>query len=632
MARNWQSGRQTGLGTLVDAYHEGVDRNRAIDKEKADNQAENSRWAFTNTKNYMRPKFDSNGFTTGFEDKQDTYDRNKPILEKMKPEYFRDPPAQTAQAPEAKTAQPQAPQAQDYTKAPGQELSPTGRPMGKTYDEPGRDPQSDGAIKPLLKDPKAAQQEAQLAHSAVQAGADRAAQGELEEKKLASGKTAIVGKGTSAVEYDQNDPGVSMGKNAKGVDQRRVNASKTVQTFDDGANVLGPAEASSTEMIPGAQKPESPAENPNQYNPDPYMMGRITDMATTPTPRASDQMISVSSLPPALLEGTGLEGFKGQIPSSLLKDILSGKTKLDIAKLKGPGAAAALSPEQVPFVQKVDQGMAPGDALAEAAAQGVPITKVFSDSLYKSMGGKARKDGQGAAQDRFDTTQNRIGKTAYMGIVGKAADQWKKGADEVMSATTFARNAKAMANSGNTAGMVGAIRNMLARASEEKGPLSVYDVKQFGGEEGWLEAGNQFLSRGMNEGMTPENIKLVNRLADIYIKAGAAKAKHMAKPIIGGLRARAAAYGMDPNEAASLFEQEMDMELGSALDEHLDKDTQQPPPPPKAGGKTGGAAPDPKARLEATLKAIEAQGYGPVQKRQVIKQAYDAFEKAGGKQ
>lgn len=343
MARNWAPVTNGGLGTLVDAYNQSADRSRGIAKEKADSQREGQQWAFERTKNYQKPKTNSYGHVTGYEDNQDTYSRNKPILEKLKPEYFRDPPAamqaQEKQAPTELQSQPL--KNEDYTQGPDQELSPTGRPMGKTYDDASRDPQSTDP-KPLLRDPKMAQQEAQLAHAAIQGEADRKNQGAIEEKRLEGGGKAIVGKGTAAVEYDPNDPGVSMGKNDQGVDQRLVNATKTVQQFDKGANVIGGADASETNMIKGAQRQGGEAVvDPSlaQYNPDPYMMGRITDLATTPTPRASDQMVSVSSLPPALLEGTGLEGFKGQIPASLLKDILSGKTKLDVERLKGENKA-----------------------------------------------------------------------------------------------------------------------------------------------------------------------------------------------------------------------------------------------------------------------------------------------------
>lgn len=573
MARNWNSGQQTGLTQIIDAYNQGADRNRGIAKEKADSQRQGQEYAFTHTKNYQKPKTNEYGHVTGYEDNQDTFSRNKPILEKMKPEYFRDPPV--AAQPAVPVAQPpqaqpeQKPQPQDYTKAPGQEMSPSGRPMGKTYEDANRSPNGEAsAIKPLLRDPKASQQDAQLAHDGMQAEAERKSRGEIEEKRLEGGGKAIVGKGTSAVEYDPNDPGVSMGRDAKGVDQRVVNATKTVQQFDQGANVIGGADASETSFQPGAQRPAGAgaeqAADPNQYNPDAYMMGRITDMATTPTPRASDQMISVSSLPPALLEGTGLEGFKGQIPSSLLKDILSGKTKLDIAKLKGAnGGAAALSPEQIPFVQMVDQGTEPGDALAAAAAKGVPISKPFSDALYKSQGGQARQVGQEAAEKGRRETQKRLVSKALGTTVKSTTKQWREANISLLDETNYAEKAKQMANSGNTKGMVGAIRNMLARASSEKGPLSVYDVQQFGGVEGWAERTEQWLNSGANEGLTPENIAIVNRLSDIYIKAAHEKAKFKAKPLLGELRANVRAeFGEEAaDDAAKLMEEEMNLTI-----------------------------------------------------------------------
>lgn len=632
MARDFGFGRTGGLKTLIDSYHSGVDRNRAIDKEKADNQRQGQQWAFSETKNYQKPKLDSNGFVTGYEDNPDTFGRNKPILQKMKPEYFNDQEPAAQPAPKAAPQPEQKPVAQDYTQTPGQELSPTGRPMGKTYDDVGRDPQS--SVKPLLVDPAAKQQENQIAHEMTQGNAERQARGQIEEKRLENGQKAIVGKGTTEVEFDPNDPGVSIGRDSKGVDQRVVNATRTVQQFDDGANVIGPANASETTVQQGAVRPTAQGREPQNYNPDAYMMGRITDMATTPTPRASDPMISLDTPAiQAMLKGTELEGVKGQIPATMLKEFLAGKNKLAVEHLKaGKGGANGLSPEQVPFVQMVDKGTEPGDALAEAVKQGVPITKNFSDALYKSQGGKARATGQENAERARQNTQNRLYQRALGGTVKNTTKQWREANLELLNESNYALLAKKMANSGDTTGMVGAIRNMLARASSEKGPLSVYDVQQFGGVDGWAERAEQWLTKGANEGLTPENVGIVNRLADIYIKAANEKAKFKAGPLISELKANVRAEFGD--EAAQTVGDmvEKEMQLTIEFGDSGQKDTA---PLKDKNGKpvkamVPGGAPKTKEGLKAsydrTIEAINAKGYKGPQKRELIQKAHDAYQ------
>lgn len=633
MARNWDKAGAGGLGTLIDAFKAGQDRSRGIKKERFDNQTENKKWAFTNTKNYQKPTIDpETGFVTGFEVNQDTRDRNAPILKNLKPEYFRDPPEfATPPIVAPGSRQPQAPEQapeQDFTKEPNQELSPSGRPMGKTYEDsanrepqgkPSRDPE------PLLVDPKAKQVQAQLQSQERQNSAVLDSKGKIEEKKLASGKRALLGAGTSGVKYEDQEPGlpgqVYLGKDPKtGKDLYGFGAEKTMVNAEGGAPIVGqaPQTASQTDVIPG-QQPQATAVAPNQYDPDDYMMGRITDLATTPAARAMEQMVSIGSLPPALLKGTSLEGFKGQMPASIFRAILSGEYGLKRAGMTG--ANAVLPPEATPYLSAIESGqITPGDAMEAYQADVGPVPKAVSDAFYKRENAKFRQQGQDDANARAEKVTGRVERGKFTDMVGKASDQWKKGADEILSETQFARNAKAMANSGDTRGMVGAIRNMLARASSEKGPLSVYDVKQFGGEEGWAEQLEQIIARGSNEGMTPANIKVVNRLADIYIKAAQKKAQHLSIPIIGGLRARAKAYGMDPDEAEELFRSEMSFDLGSE-DMYGAAPSAPPPAAPPAG--------DLKSKYEAALKEAD-KITNPSERRKAKARMTERYKAMGG--
>lgn len=628
MARNWDVAGRGGLGTLVDAYYSGQDRNRAIAKEKADSQKSGSEYAFTHTKNYQKPKLDENGFVTGYESNEDTRARNQPILKNLRPEFFREPPAPAApaaipqQQPVAAPVQP-GPE-KDFTINSNQ-LSPSGRPMGKTSEDYAREagsrapngaPSSDPA--PLLRDPKTVHIEAQIQSQEAQNAANNDARGKIEEKKLESGKRAMVGAGTEAVQYDKNDPGTP-GLDANGKPVRVVNATKTIQNQQKDLVTDVPIQAGGSSATVSQSAPAAAPVNPAQYSPDDYMMGRITDMATTPSARAIEPMIS----------GKALSGVLGrqlpdvQLPASMWRSIISGEYGVLKAQAGGKGDKfAGLSPEHIPYVQAVEAGQSPGDVFEafQADHPQQPIPKTLTDALYKAEGARFKQEGQESIQNRFDQGHGRISRKEYMGIVGKAADQWREVAKDVLAEGQFARNAKAMANSGDTRGMVGAIRNMLARASSEKGPLSVYDVKQFGGEEGWAEQAEQFLARGANEGMTPANVKLVNRLADIYLKAAHEKAKYMAGPILGGLRARTRAYGMDPGEAENLFKEEVNMQIGG------EEEAPASPAPAKA---TGGDKL--KAQYQEAIKKIDASKANASQKRIAKQKALEFYKSKGGK-
>lgn len=327
MARNWAPVTNGGLGNLVDAYHQGVDRKRGIENEAADSQRKGEEWGVDK---YKKPKLNKHGHVTGYESNAKDRAKDDPIYKNLAREYYRDPPS--APAPESAPV--------DYTQGGQQELSPSGRPMGNTYEDGNREPQSNDP-KPLLRDPKAAQVDAQIESQERQQGATLAAKdkqaGEankikrtqmaLKPQEGETGRTAVLPEGA-----DPNRTFVDESSIKVGPDGVRRGTYSQVGITGDGAEVVAeksPAAAPVNQPLSEMPGPDS------EYSPSDYLTSLIAKRVTAQPPRASDSMISISSLPPALLAGTGLEGFKGQVPSSLLKDILSGKVKMDLERLRG---------------------------------------------------------------------------------------------------------------------------------------------------------------------------------------------------------------------------------------------------------------------------------------------------------
>lgn len=668
MARNWNSGQQTGLSQIIDAYNQGADRNRAIAKEKADSQKQGSEWAYVNTQNVRKPTTNEYGHVTGYETNADTRKRNTPILQKdpRTGGLFQDrqPPAAPAPTVEQKQAQPApAPMAEeDPIKAKHRAYN---RARGV---DPSRDPQSESAITPLLKDPSLKHQDAQLAHDGEQAEMERGSATEMESARLASGerqgdkklqatakaqamklqpkpgeraRTAMVPEGTKAF-----TPSSQKLRNPEtGIDEASFSNLKLERT-DDLEVPPNPVEEypQNVKQQPGVTSEDiaPPPADPAEYDPDDYLFGQATKMLTTTPPRASEQMVSVGTLPPALLAGTGLEGFKGQIPATILKDVLSGKTKIDLERLKqlnGQGAGGKnLPPEALPFIGKVERGemdSADGIAAYSQAHPDKPLTPDTVRAFTTHKGMDFRKRGQDAAEKARQETQKRLVSKALGTTVKTTTKQWREANISLLEETNYAEKAKQMANSGNTKGMVGAIRNMLARASSEKGPLSVYDVQQFGGVEGWAERAEQWLNSGANDGLTAENIAIVNRLSDIYIKAAHEKAKFKAKPLLGELRANVRAeFGEESADlAAKLMEEEMNLTIeygnSGAKDTAPLRDKDGKPVKALVPAKPGGD--DLEAAYKRTVDAINAKGYNPSQKRVVLEQARKAYEAKKGK-
>lgn len=632
MARNWDTASKGGLNTLIDAYHAGVDRNNAL--EDRDRQ-----WGQTTLKNeqdqalhdpYDKIKRDAQGSPVGLEENLEYQRRDQKPAATRFPEMFKRPgqPAPAAQS----QADPQSPMqpAQNDARGQSQAPSPSGRPMGETYDEyqGGGDRQPQGRTtndpEPLLKDPKAAQVDAQLKSKERQNVATNDARGKIEEKRLESGKRAMVGAGTKSVEYDKNDPGIPSGVNAQGIPQRTVNATKTVQQFDNGVNVLGGANASDTRMIPGAQRLAALEDPGEDYNPTPYMRKRLTDAATTVPRYSQTQTVALASLPAGLRKKLGIpDDSKEVIPSDILKAWLGGEYKL----AGGAGGGKNLPPEVLPFIQDVESGVADSaDSLSafNQAHPGIPITPEVARAFTQSKGLNYRGEGMDRADARAKVVDSRVGRKEYLGIVGNASNQWKKAADEILTETSYARTAKALVNQKDTKGVVGAVQMMMARAGSEKGPLSRDDLSRTPGAEDWFDVAEQFVSKASGEGMTPQNIKIVNRIADLYIKAAQDKAKALSRPIVGGLRARSRAYGLDPNEAENLFREEVDMEISGPGG--------SPAAPTKGSGQAKIGGGDLKAKYQAGLKAADDKyAKNPVERRKARAELFKMYQSMGGK-
>lgn len=605
MARNFDSAGRGGLGSLIEAYNAGEDRSRAIAKDKADSTREGQQFSFQHGKNYLEPETDAFGFVKGYKTNQDTRRRNTPVLNKLKPEYFRDqPPGAAAPAiasPASAAAHVADPAA--ATVAPQAQAAPNG--------------QAPGDPKPLLKSPDAASQESAQQHEVqVQANAQQSQDASQNKDILAD--VDRTNKDMAARTAELNAQTKQKEAEAKARNVRYEGVDKQARP---GVNFKYQGEPEPAAKAP----PAAPQPTGSEFDPDDYMMGRITDMATTPSTRALEPMISGKALSGVL----GRELPDVQLPASMWKSIIAGEYK-DKGK-----AQTGIDPAHIPYIQAVEGGQKPGDVL-EAYQEDHPgerIPKTLTDALYKGQGADLRMKGQSDANTRAATTNERIDRKEYEGMVGKASDAWGKVAKQVMEESAYARTAKTLVNQKDTRGVIGAVQNMMARASSEKGPLGEGDIRRFSGMEGWAERADQFINKASNEGLTADNVKFFNKLADVYIDAAEKKAEELSKPIIGGLRARAKSYGKDPDAAESLFRDQVDMGISLTGDAPGKQKPKAPAAPASHAPKGAGTSPEGTALSDKFQEALkEAEKIkDPVRKRKVKAAMYNRYKQMGGK-
>ena len=558
MARNWDTASRGGLTELVDAYYGGLDQGQMRRLRENADREKTSRYA--TEQGYVRPKYDGGNFQ-GYERDTENYRRDKKYKGAADKMIFGNPkdsfnnPANAPQ-PQAET---------DFTKLPNRQTMPSGRPMGKTEEDyaaeaAGRAPQSDpskpemapGDPKPLLRDPKLASQNQQ---AKMQTWVD--SQGKPQKVMTTEGVAKMHVSGDpeeKAAQFEGQDP-------ATGKKQRFVGADRTeMNPYGDAA-----VDTATGKVVPpsaGQGLPPRAAEAPaasaiaDEEDPSPFMMHRLGEMVTTPRAAkaaALDPLVNIAELPLPLQRRLRAEGLQGQVPTSILKAWLTGELGIGREEIKEKGKLLDQDAEEIlPLIQ--DGALSYGEAaLTYRKRTGQTPSKAVMDA-FKTAGGFGER-----GKDR-DQRKEQQDKGKYLAIVSDATKEFNDAYKDLKEQLHYASQAKRLANMKDTKGVKGAVGNMLARASGEKGPLSNQDVTRFGGSEGLFDSMDRWLTAKVDEeGMTPADIAIVNKLADEFIKAGNEKSKMAMKPIIGRLRTRATSYfGPDgANEAETLFNQEM---------------------------------------------------------------------------
>lgn len=149
----------------------------------------------------------------------------------------------------------------------------------------------------------------------------------------------LLGPGKFEVDPRQVKPGDVLQKN-------------TIQGDQDVTRYARPIEPIRGEGMVIAASPEKP-EVKQSLSPSPMMLRDIRGMITSGTMKDADPLISAMSLPPSLRKELGLEGFKGDIPRSILSEMIK----------RRPGGAGkdsdGISPATYQIIQQVESGQMP---------------------------------------------------------------------------------------------------------------------------------------------------------------------------------------------------------------------------------------------------------------------------------
>lgn len=569
MARNWGTASSGGLSDLVDSYRSGVQW-RQSDEDRTENKAyrrlkEDQDQARNDP--YQEVVYDAQGNPTGLRERRSWQKRDEKPSSTRSPEFFREDPKPTVAAPAAAPAAKPAvadplaetekmnsgaqaaEQRSRDRKAMVERMKANGQ-LPANYQEPAgeRGPQGEeSAVKPLLKDPKAAQTEAQMQQDAQLQREEGVRKTVLEEKKLPSGQAAALAPGTKSVEYDLNDPGVptSDGRTA-------INARKTTTEIDRPLEITAEAGGTPTAAAPAAAATEAEAEPAREYDPSPYMRKRITDMVTSAPKLAQKQMVSLATLDPALKERLGIDpNTRASIPEDVLVAWLKGEFGEDAAQIKADATAAgnAMDPIVDTMIDAVtNKRMDPGQAIsAIRAATGRQPTKREVEAI-------SRAAGQGATQGRFETRNNREDRKIYDSMVKETTRAIQKDFGASIQQLNAARNIKRLVGLGDTEGVRRAVQIMTARAAGEVGALSNTDVSGASGVENLMGRIEQIAKTIEEGGLTQENKEIFNNLADAFLEGGERSLKAKTAAHRRAFLGRVGEYGLDQQQASQFFD------------------------------------------------------------------------------
>lgn len=374
MARIYSS--KSPLESIVSGAFEGLDYvNKRKDREedvrldKASKRGQLEALALKDFKGYRKPEYDDEGLFQRFAENEEAKARNRPLQEKLAPQYFE----RILQG--AKDAETRDLDSPTMSATPRQELTPSGRPI-TTYDEVGSTPQA-GAVPsqptPLLKDPN-------------------------KEKLLAQTANEVIKAKGAAAQADAIVPGEKsyVGKSPEGKDTYVQNAAKTKVSFDDGVNIAG--------------SPAAP-EVKEEYNPTPEMLAAIDDRITGPAAKDSDRLIPVSSIPQALQRELGIEGMR-EIPASVFNGLLQYKKGAN-----KPGVTSQLNEATYELIGQVENGMPVGTAMRMLAERqgSAPLPQqatALRDAANRYARGQSR-DAQAVTRSeaRSDKQEERLDKS-----------------------------------------------------------------------------------------------------------------------------------------------------------------------------------------------------------------------------
>lgn len=412
----------------------------------------------------------------------------------------------------------------------------------------------------------------------------------------------LLGPGKFEVDPRQVKPGDVLQKN-------------TIQGDQDVTRYARPIEPISGEGMVIAASPEKP-EVKQSLEPSPMMLRDVRQMITSGTMKDADPLISAMSLPPSLRKELGLEGFNGDIPRSILSEMIK----------RRPGGAG-VDDTAAELLQKVRGGYDVGQALMDySQITGKPASKAILDAFM-------RQSGQNATDGRQTKGFGQQDKKTIQGSLSKARSEFNTESRESIKALAAATALKSLASDPNGQGFQRAMQFMASRASGSVGAQSDRDVESFSGVTGWSSQLQQALSNIRGRGFTPENKENFIRLATAFANAERAKLEAMREDQVTSTMAEVQDYGVPEDRIRQALN--IDNQLAAAM-----KGYEVPPK------KIGTTNPDPRnksdkgisneemLKLEAIvtqkLRQIDSMDKNASEKRALKQKVYDLYKKKSG--
>lgn len=415
----------------------------------------------------------------------------------------------------------------------------------------------------------------------------------------------LLGPGKFEVDPSQVKPGDVLQKN-------------TIQGDQDVTRYARPVEPIRGEGMAIAASPEKP-EVKQSLSPSPMMLKDIRGMITSGTNKDADPLISAMSLPPSLRKELGLEGFKGDIPRSILSEMIKRRS----------GSNAGIDDVAAGLLTKVRQeGYDPGMALKDYSdITGKPASRDILNAFL-------RQAGQGEVTARQQKGFGQQDKRSVQGALSKARSEFNTESRESIKALAAATALKSLASDPNGQGFQRAMQFMASRASGSVGAQSDRDVESFSGVTGWSSQLQQIMSNIRGKGFTPENKENFIRLATAFGNAERAKLEAMREDQVISTMAEIQDYGIPEDRVRQSLN--IDNQLAAAM-----KGYEVPPK------QIGTVNPDPRnksdkrmsneqmLKLESvtaqTLRKIDSMNANPSEKRKMRQKVYDKYkEKSGG--